>query len=81
LRLAETVLEPLFQKLILQGELAHQPLQFLYPVLESPFLGGLVVKPAPAVLPLPRLPVEYLEVMLLQIAEALPSLQRMGYAR
>ena len=44
------MLEPLFQELILQGELPQQALQFLYPVLESPFLGGLVVELAPAVL-------------------------------
>ena len=62
MRLAETVLEPLFQELILQGELPHQALQFLYPVLKSPFLGGLIIKLTPAVLLLPM--VKQLEVML-----------------
>ncbi len=51
--LTETVLEPLFQELILQGELLHQPLQLLFPVLESPFLGGLVIELTPALLFLP----------------------------
>jgi len=50
--LAEAVLQPLFQELVLQGELTHQTLQFLYPVLESPFFSGLVVELAPAVLSL-----------------------------
>jgi len=44
------VVEPPFQELILQGELPHQTLQSLYPVLESPFLCGLVIELAPAVL-------------------------------
>ncbi len=44
------MLEPPFQELILQGELPHQALQSLYPVLESPFLSGLVIELAPAVL-------------------------------
>ncbi len=34
------------------GELYRQPPQFLYPVAESPFLCGLVIELAPALLPL-----------------------------
>ena len=47
------MLQPLFQEFIIQGEVTHESLQLLYPVLEIPFFGGLIVEFAPAVLPLP----------------------------
>jgi hypothetical protein len=62
LRLDEAVLKPPFQESILQGELPHQPLQLLYPVLESPLLGGFIVELTSTVLLLPV--VKHLEVML-----------------